>query len=167
MARVLKPSDLPVAVVLGAAVWADGVASPALRRRAAHAANLHLSGQVRHIIGCGGVGLNPPTEAIVIRDICMELGVPEADISLEDKSINTQQNIANARPFLKRLKAKSVVLVTDRFHVLRSKLIARHFGLDVRFSIPDSKGIGAYRTVKSYVRELPALLLYFLRIMRG
>lgn len=153
-------------MVLGAAVWADGVPSPTLRRRATHAAQLFLTGQVRHIIGCGGVGLNPPTEASVIRDICMGLGVPEAAISLEDTSINTLQNISNARPFLQQLKATSVLLVTDRFHRLRARLIAKHFGLEVSFSIPENKGTSLYRNVKSYVREGPALLLYFLRIMR-
>lgn len=132
-----------------------------------HAASLYLAGQVRHIVGCGGIGLNPPTEATIIRDICMEQGVPKCDISLEDRSINTLQNIGYARPFLNRLEAKSVVVVTDRYHSLRVNLIAKHFGLVATVSIPDNKGTTLYRTLKSYVREVPALMLYFVRIMRG
>lgn len=156
----------PVALVLGAAVWDDGIPSPTLRRRAMHAAQLYLAGQIGHIIGCGGIGLNPPTEASIIRDICVEQGVPKAAISLEDRSINTLQNVAYARAFLKRLDAKSVLLVTDRSHSLRARLIAKHFGLSARVSIPNNKSLTPYRALKSYVREVPALALFFLRIMR-
>lgn len=166
MARVLDPVDTPVALVLGAAVWADGQASPTLHRRARHAAQLYLNGQVRHIIGCGGVGRHPPSEATVIHDICMEQGVPERDISLEDKSRTTLENIDNARPILIQLNAKSVVLVTDHYHAMRAKLIAKHFGLEATASCPDNKGTKPLRTLKSYAREVPALMLYATRFMR-
>jgi len=159
--------DQPVALVLGAAVWADGHASPTLRRRASHAAQLYLDGQVRHIIGCGGVGHHPPSEAAVIRGICMELGVPERDISLEDTSTTTLENINNARPVLAHLETNSVVLVTDHYHALRAKLIAKHFGMDATVSSPQNKGTKPLRTLKSYAREGPALMLYVIRFMRG
>lgn len=166
MARALDPVDTPVALVLGAAVWADGQASPTLRRRASHAAQLYLSGQVRHIIGCGGVGRHPPSEAAIIRDICIDQGVPARDISLEDSSTTTLENIDNARPILTQLNAKSVVLVTDRYHRMRAKLITKHFGLDATASCPDNKGTKPFKTLKSYAREVPALMLYVLRFMR-
>lgn len=156
-----------MALVLGAAVWADGQPSPTLRRRANHAAQLYLDGQVRHIIGCGGVGQHPPSEAAVICDICMEQGVPERDISLEDRSTTTLENIDNARPILVQLEAKSVVLVTDHYHALRAKLIAKHFGLVARVSSPENKGTKPFKTLKSYAREVPALMLYVMRFMRG
>lgn len=157
---------MPVALVLGAAVWADGQASPTLRRRARHAATLYRDGLVRHIIGCGGVGHHPPSEAAVIRDICMEHGVPKTDISLEDTSTTTLENIDNARPILKRLEAQSVVLVTDRYHALRAKLSARYFGLEARADCPENIGTNRLRTLKSYAREVPALMLYVVRLKR-
>lgn len=158
--------ELPVALVLGAAVWADGHASPTLRRRAAHAATLYKDGQVRHIIGCGGVGKHPPSEAAVIRDICVEHGVPLRDISLEDTSTTTLENIANARPFLTGLGTDTVVIVTDQYHAPRARLIARHLGITARTDCPKNTGTKRLRTLKAYARELPALLLYAARFRR-
>lgn len=164
--------DLPVALVLGAAVWADGQASPTLRRRAVHAATLYRDAQVSHIIGCGGVGKHPPSEAAVIRDICVEHGVPVRHISLEDTSTTTLENIENTQPILSRLGADAVVIVTDQYHAPRARLIARHLGLTARTDCPKNAATKntatkRLRTLKSYARELPALLLYVVRFKRG
>lgn len=157
----------PVALVLGAAVWADGQASPTLHRRASHAAQLYKAGLVSHIIGCGGIGQHPPSEAAVIRDICLEHGVPAADISCEDHSTTTLQNIDNARPILNRLGVNRVVIVTDHYHSLRAKMSARHFGLQTTVSCPKAKGTKRLRVMKSYIREVPALMLYLIRLKRS
>lgn len=158
--------ETPVALVLGAAVWADGQASPTLLRRASHAAQLYHAGQVSHIIGCGGIGRHPPSEAEVIRDICLGQGVPAAAISLEDRSTTTLENIGNARPILQKLGVNTVVIVTDRYHSLRAKISAKSFGLTVRVSSPKTKGTKPLRVLKSYLREVPALMLYLVRIKR-
>ena len=155
-----------MALVLGAAVWAEGQASPTLRRRATHAAALYKDGQVGHIIGCGGVGKHPPSEAAVIRDICIKNGVPAEHIWLEDTSTTTFENIENARAILTRLGAKSVVIVTDQYHAPRARMIARHLGISARSDCPKNAGTKPLRTLKSYARELPALLLYAIRFKR-
>ena len=76
------PDMRPVALVLGAAVWPGGRPSPTLRRRALKAAALWHEGQVRAIIGCGGVGRHPPSEAEVIRALCLGLNA-RRDIARE------------------------------------------------------------------------------------
>lgn len=159
--------EKPVALVLGAAVWADGQASPTLHRRASQAATLYKDGQIGHIVGCGGIGQHAPSEAEVIRDICITQGVPAADISLEDTSTTTLENIDNARPILTQLGAKSVVIVTDHYHSLRAKMIARHFGMSSSVSCPKNQGTKRLRVMKSYAREIPALMLYMVRLKRG
>ena len=103
----------------------------------------------------------------MIRDICLNQGVPAADISLEDRSTTTMENIDNARPILTRLEAKSVVIVTDHYHSFRAKMIARYFDIPASVSCPKSQGTKRLRVLKSYAREVPALMLYMIRFKRG
>ena len=116
----------PTALVLGAAVWAGGVASPALKRRAMHGVQLFHNGQIGHIIGCGAVGKHGPSEAQVIRQICLDNAVPDSCISLEEQSTNTYENIRNAMALL---DSKSVIIITDKYHAPRARMTAKHLGI--------------------------------------
>mgnify|MGYP005990523449 FL=1 len=110
-----RGGDLPVALVLGAAVWPGGAPSPALRRRALAGAGLWLSGRVRAVMGCGGMGRHGPAEADVIAQLCREAGVPDHALLREDRSRSTLENILFARPLLASLDARSVIIVSDFF----------------------------------------------------
>ncbi|WGW05075.1 YdcF family protein [Tropicibacter oceani] len=153
----------PVAVVLGAAVWSGGRPSPTLRRRALHAATLWLSGEVRAIVACGGLGQNPPSEAEVIAALCRAAGVPEGAIFLEDRSTTTDENLRFAMPILQGLGAADVVIVTDRYHAPRARLIGRRLGLTVRCACPPLSGAKRRRVLRQYLREGPAYFWYWLR----
>ena len=87
-----------VAVVLGAAVWSGGRPSPTLARRADHAIALYHTGQIDAILGCGGLGKHPPTEAQVIGDLCRASGIPDSVLHTEDRSMTTRENLLNALP---------------------------------------------------------------------
>ncbi|MCT4609890.1 MAG: YdcF family protein [Pelagimonas sp.] len=149
----------PVAVVLGARVWAGGQASPSLRRRAEHAAKLWLASRVRAIVACGGEGAMPPSEAEVIRQICLEAGVPEGAVFLEDQSRTTEENLLFARPVLDRVGARSIVIVTDPYHAPRARLIARKLGVSATSDCPKMPSV----RLKFLLRETGAWILYFLR----
>ncbi|MFZ7092235.1 YdcF family protein [Primorskyibacter sp. 2E233] len=153
----------PVAVVLGAAVWEGGRPSPTLRRRALHAAGLWLAGEVRAIVACGGVGRFPPSEAAVIKALCLGAGVHEAAIKLEDASTTTEENLRFVLPILQRLRAKEVVIVTDRYHAARARLVARRLGLSVHCDCPELRGTKRRRVLRQYLREVPAYAWYWLR----
>jgi len=66
-----------VIIVLGAAVWAGGVPSPALRRRALHAVELFQQGLSDVLIVSGGIGKNPPSEARIMRRLAVQQGISE------------------------------------------------------------------------------------------
>lgn len=167
VANAADPNQtLPVAVVLGAAVWQGGVASPTLQRRAQHAAQLYLDGTVGHIIACGGLGKHAPTEAKVICQICSAYGVPPGDITQENQSTTTAENIRLALPILNTLAAQHVVLVTDLYHAPRATMMARHLGLKARSASPSLQGRHAGRLLRSVLREIPAYGLYALRLWR-
>jgi len=152
-----------VAVVLGAAVWTGGVASPTLARRARHAAGLWRAGRVAAVLGCGGTGAHPPAEAEVIAAILRSEGVPEAAIHCEDRSTSTRQNLANAQRILRRLGTHEAVIVTDPWHAPRARLIARQLGLAAVSDSPPWSAQGPRLLLRHLPREGLALLATLLR----
>jgi len=163
-ARTL-PSPRPrVALVLGAAVWAGGVPSPTLARRATHAAALYRAGDADAILGCGGLGRFPPTEAAVITALCRAEGVPASALFEENESTTTRENLRYALPILKRLNATAVIIVTDPYHAPRARLIAHQLGLDARTDCPPWRSIGPRQWLRHLPREALALAAALLRL---
>ncbi len=154
------PDDRPVALVLGAAVWADGP-SPALVRRVDRATELWRQGRVRYIVACGGIGLHPPSEAEVARALLLAAGVPATAVSVEARSVNTRQNIGLALPVLKALGTRSVIIVTDRWHAPRARLIARRLGLTAGSAHPPLTRQRMTGQARNALRELPALVWHW------
>ena len=156
-------APITVGLILGAVVWADGP-SPTLRRRSLHGAKLYHQGIVHHLIGCGGLGRFPPTEAAVIMSVLAAHGVPDGHISLEDQSTNTFENIQFSLPLLDKLGTKTVMIITDWYHAPRARLIARRLGLTPKSSSPPMSGASLRQQIKSALREIPAYLLAWTRI---
>jgi uncharacterized SAM-binding protein YcdF (DUF218 family) len=156
---------MAVALVLGAAVWADGP-SPTLRRRTMQAAAEFHAGRVDHLIGCGGLGRHPPTEAAAIHHMLLAAQVPADRIRIEDKSTNTLENICFALPILASLGSSDIVIVTDWYHAPRARLIARRLGLRVRSTSPPLAGASLSQQARSALREVPAYLLALCRLQR-
>ena len=153
--------SLPYAIVLGAAVWPGGVPSPSLRRRAEAAAALYRAGRVAGIVGTGGLGRHPPSEAEAIRAIVLAQGVPETAVILEDRSTNTRENLIFSRALLP--EGTAVVIVSDAWHLPRARLIARRLGLAATTARASGKGSAPHRRAKAMLRELAALALELLR----
>jgi uncharacterized SAM-binding protein YcdF (DUF218 family) len=154
--------DRPVAVVLGAAVWAGGRPSPTLQRRAEAAARLWLAGRVRLILACGGQGRHAPSEAAVIRQICEALGVPGEAVLLEARSTTTEENFRFALPLLRAADAAAVIVVTDGYHQPRARLVARRMGLRAGSVSPPVPRPLTAQQVRLWLREAVALLGYAL-----
>ena len=155
-----------IVIVLGAAVWAGGVASPALARRARHAARLALARDGSLIITTGGVGRNPPAEGEVAAEICHSLGVPRDRIRAETTSTTTYENLAFAQRLIPAGSTAPVIIVTDYTHLPRALLTARHLGLRATGAFP-REGLAATplrRHLWQIGRECLALPVYALRL---
>ena len=150
-------------LILGAAVWADGP-SPTLRRRTLHAAGLWHAGRATHLVPCGGLGLHPPTEAAAMEALLREAGIPDAAITLEDRSTTTLENIRLALPILERLGTREVLIVTDLPHAPRARLVARRLGLAAASSSPPLRGSRPGQTLRTALREAPAYAAYWWRL---
>lgn len=146
-------------VILGAHVLKDGVPGDALSRRTQHAAHLYHQGLAPKIICTGGVGVNPPAEARVAARLAMALGVPERDLVLEDKSRTTWENASNAARICNAHGWKSVIVVSDPYHIWRARRDFQMQGLMVYPSPARNGGwvsrfLGTSREVVVVMRDL-------------
>ncbi|MFW5655455.1 MAG: YdcF family protein [Roseicyclus sp.] len=151
-------------LLLGAAVRPGGRASPTLARRTAWAAHLWHAGAAAAIVPCGGPGRHPPAEAEVMCRLLKEAGVPREALHPEARSTSTAENIAFARPILRKLGLGAVLIVSDPWHLPRAALIARRSGLDVETSAPPWRDAAAGAQLKGALREIPAYLAAWLRL---
>ncbi|KUF09788.1 YdcF family protein [Pseudoponticoccus marisrubri] len=152
----------PVALVLGAAVWPGGVASPSLSRRALHAADLWHAGHIGAIIASGGEGRHGPAEAEVIAGLCHAAGVAPEALHLEPRATTTEENIRLSLPLLEALGHPPVVLVTERYHAPRALLVARRAGLSARADWPPATPLPSRRALSLRLREAGAFAWYAL-----
>lgn len=149
----------PVVIVLGAAVRAGGVASPALARRARRAAQVFHDRGAGLLITTGGVGLHPPSEAAVAAGICIAEGVPASAVLQEDQSTNTRENLAFAARMIPPTARGRLIIVSDFYHIPRALLIARGLGLRASGDWP-REGLGTtplHRHLRMFLREGLAL----------
>jgi uncharacterized SAM-binding protein YcdF (DUF218 family) len=154
-------------LLLGAAVRADGRASPTLARRTRWAARLWHAGAGCAIVACGGTGRHPPSEAEVMRSLLTGDGVPEDIIHPETRSTSTAENIAFALPILEDLRLGAVLIVSDAYHLPRAGLIARRAGLDVQTAHPPWRDASIAAQLKGALREGPAFVAAWLRLRAG
>jgi uncharacterized SAM-binding protein YcdF (DUF218 family) len=117
-------------IVLGSAVWADERPSPSLYARAQHAIELYRAGEAAHLILCGGLGKNPPSEAEAMRRIAMNAGVPAEALVLEDRSHSTEENLTNAKALMDAHGWRTAIIVSDPFHLMRAEMMAHDLGIE-------------------------------------
>lgn len=80
------------------------------------------------VSGGDAVGLGQP-EATIYAENLRQLGVADADLLLEPRSMNTWQNAQFSGPLLKSYDADRVWLVSSAFHLRRGMLYFTHFGI--------------------------------------
>ncbi|MDO8501736.1 MAG: YdcF family protein [Gemmatimonadaceae bacterium] len=116
-------------VVLGAAQY-DGKPSPVLRARLDHGIDLWNKGMGKVLVLTGGRGYGDTTsEAAVGREYARKHGVPDEVILLEDKGRTTRESMLGVAGILSSQGIRTVILVSDPFHMLRLSIIGRRFGL--------------------------------------
>ncbi|MGZ4672505.1 MAG: YdcF family protein [Ilumatobacteraceae bacterium] len=116
-------------VVMGAAQY-DGRPSPQLAARLDHAAELWASGLAKVMVVTGG---NQPgdrfTEAEASARYLIARGVPTSSILKESQGHSTYESLDTVATMLHQRGLFRILVVTDPFHSLRSRLIAQELGL--------------------------------------
>jgi uncharacterized SAM-binding protein YcdF (DUF218 family) len=115
-------------VVLGAAQYA-GKPSPVLRARLDHALDLWNRQLASLLILTGGTGIGDTTsEAAVGRTYARKRGVPDSAILVENEGRTTSESMRAVAGMLEARGLQSALLVSDPFHMLRLRILARRFG---------------------------------------
>jgi uncharacterized SAM-binding protein YcdF (DUF218 family) len=115
-------------VVLGAAQYA-GKPSPVLKARLDHALDLWNRHLATLLILTGGTGSGDTTsEAAVGRSYARKHGVPDSSILVESEGRTTSASMRAVAGMLEVRGLQSALLVSDPFHMLRLRILARRFG---------------------------------------
>lgn len=156
-----SPRYADVIIVLGARVMPDGELSTTLDFRIGTAYDVYAQGYSQNLIVCGAQGGDEPvTEAQAMKEYLLERGVPEENIFLEDQSLNTMQNLTNAKMIMEREGFKTAMIVTSNYHVERAVRLCKDAGID-------ATGVNApgplywHNRMKARIRESMSWIYYY------
>jgi uncharacterized SAM-binding protein YcdF (DUF218 family) len=140
-------------VVLGAAQY-DGKPSPLLAGRLDHALELYREGYAETIVVTGGKQpLDRFTEAAASAAYLEERGVPAGAIVREGEGRTSYESLQGVARLLEERGLDSVLIVTDPFHSLRSRLIAEDAGLEAYVSPTTTSVVTGAGSVARHLEE--------------
>jgi uncharacterized SAM-binding protein YcdF (DUF218 family) len=128
-----------VIMVMGAAEY-RGHPSPVLKRRLDHAVELYRRHLAPFIMTTGGAGGDPSfTEAGVGRSYLIDRGVPAESVVVETEGGTTAYSLSAASEILRRMGLRSVIIVSDGYHMFRVKRILQQEGF-IAYGSPRAPG---------------------------
>lgn len=162
VARIDDNTPADAIVVLGAAQY-DGVPSSVFEARLEHAIKLFERGVAPMIITVGGkqVGDNY-TEARAGKSYLAEAGVPVNNLIAVEYGSDTLESIEAVKSEMDTRGMQSAVLVSDPWHSLRTRTMARDQGIDA-WTSPTRQGPAVFTResqLHGITRETGALLWY-------
>ncbi len=153
-----RPAD--VIIVMGAAEY-RGRPSPILRARIEHALDLYRRKLAPRIMTTGGAGGDPVyTEGEVARNYLIKQGVPSESILVEAEGASTMESTAIAAEMMRRMNLKSAIVVSDGYHIFRTKKMLEFRGLDVYGSPRPSIPRGTWREKWLFGRQAIGYFLW-------
>ena len=155
----VRSSD--IAIILGSKVELDGHPSARLAARLDTGLALYRTGATKVLMVSGGTGVEGFSEAIVMRDYLYQLGVPLSDIIVDENGFNTDDTAKNCAAFMRVHGLKSVIVVTQYFHVSRTKMALKFYGVGTVYSA--HAAFVELRDMYSIAREVVALPVVWLQ----
>lgn len=153
-------------LVLGARSYIDKKYNPCLVARVSHAVDLYEAKYAPKIIMSGGFDKEDKvSEAETMKKIALEKGVPSKDIILEKAATSTYQNFTYSKQILNKNNLKSIIIVTEPFHMARASLVAKNLSYNFTQSpIKDSPCWFPNKYFSKYFLKEPiAIILYKLQ----
>lgn len=116
--------------------------------RVQRALRLFRAGKAPVIVCSGGNPYRGPdgevrSESDDMRDLLVDLGVPESAVRREAESRNTNENARYSAALLRELSAKKILLVTSAFHMRRAAALFRREGFDVIAAPSDPRAVSS------------------------
>jgi len=157
-----KTGERRVAVVLGAAVWSGNRPSDVLVSRVDKSMELYRSGIVSKIQLMGGNAPGELSEARVAYNYLTEMNIPREDVMIEESTSSTTEQVKYINIVLSgKMKYRNIVIISDRFHLVRINEIANFYDLEVSLISSDMK-LSKTSLFYHRVREGIALMIFWL-----
>ena len=131
--------DADAILVLGARVWDNGSPSGVLEDRLDTGISAYQAGVSDRLLMSGDHGQDDYDEVNAMKDYALEQGIPSENIFMDHAGFSTYESVYRARDIF---QVKTVLIVTQEYHLYRALYIARALGLN-------AYGIAADRSVYS------------------
>lgn len=138
-------------LVLGARVWDSGEPSGILKDRLNAGISAYEAGASDRLLVSGDHGTEEYDEVNAMKTFALEAGVPSENIFMDHAGFSTYESLYRARDVF---RVRSVVIVTQRYHLYRALYIAERLGLNAYGVAAD---VGRYHDMPRFeVREILA-----------
>ena len=146
-------------LVLGAGLRPDGTPSDMLADRLKTAISLYESGASDKLLLSGDRSGDDYDEVTAMYNYCVSYGLPESALVRDDFGFSTYESVYNA----KESGYKSMIIVTQRYHLYRALYIANAFDIEAFGVSADLRG---YRNqAMRDVREFAARVKDFFMVL--
>lgn len=119
--------DADAILVLGARVWDNGQPSGILKDRINTGVALYESSASDRLLMSGDHGQEDYDEVNAMKDFAIEQGIPARVIFMDHAGFSTYESLYRARDIF---QVKSVIIVSQQYHLYRALYIARALGLE-------------------------------------
>ncbi|MBN6205235.1 YdcF family protein [Ralstonia pickettii] len=147
-------------IVLGSGLKNGNEVTPLLASRVDKGIAAFRKNEGSFLVLSGGKGKDEKiAEGEAMKNYALQQGVPEAALLIEDRSVNTRENLLFSQQLIeKHSKERSwnLLVVTTSYHVLRALLLAKNLGIDC-----DGRGSRTklYFSINAFIREWIAYLV--------
>ena len=118
-----------IAVILGNKVNEDGTLSERLEKRLECGLKLYEKGLVKTIFVSGGLGKEGFYEGDKMKVFLVEKGIPASSIIVDNFGNNTLASVDNTIKLKNKLNFKSIIVVSQYFHLTRTKMLFKKRGI--------------------------------------
>ena len=119
-------NNIDCILILGAGIWGDKP-SPMLQDRLEEGISLYKQNISPKIIMSGDHSKKEYDEVNIMKDYAINKGVPSENIFMDHAGFSTYESIYRVKEIF---KAKSIIIVTQEYHLYRALYIADKLGLN-------------------------------------
>ncbi|MCX7832675.1 MAG: YdcF family protein [Ignavibacteria bacterium] len=148
-------------IILGAAVWGGNRPSPVFRERINKGYELYEKKIVPKLVLTGGGYGGELSEAEVAKNELIRYGINENHLIVEKESFSTIEQIFFVRDNLyKRYKWNRIVIISDGFHLFRSRELCRFNDMNT-LTVSTDTPLTTESTINFCIKESIAVLFFW------
>ncbi|MBW3523889.1 YdcF family protein [Chryseobacterium sp. NKUCC03_KSP] len=149
-----KGEKADIAIILGNKVNEDGTLSKRLEKRLETGIELYKNHRIKKILVSGGLGKEGFYEGDKMKEFLVKNSIPDSVVLVDNYGNNTRLTVENTLKFQEKYKFKSIIIVSQYFHVTRTKKLFEDRGFENVSSA--SPKYFEWRDSYSILREFPA-----------